>query len=71
MKKNKLVFITLIVLLFQTLFVESLTINTIQPDFLVLLIIYLTQNLLNWYQLVSQIEHRTRRYVPEILALLQ
>ena len=42
MQKNKLVFITLIVLLFQILFVESLTINTIRPDFLVLLIIYTT-----------------------------
>ena len=42
MKKNKLVFITLIVLFFQILFVESLTINTIRPDFLVLLIIYTT-----------------------------
>ena len=42
MQKNKFVFITLIVLLFQILFVESLTINTIRPDFLVLLIIYTT-----------------------------
>ena len=42
MQKNKFVFITLIVLLFQILFVESLTINTIRPDFLVLFIIYIT-----------------------------
>ena len=42
MQTNKLVFITLIVLLFQILFVESLTINTIRPDFLVLFIIYTT-----------------------------
>ena len=42
MKKNKLALITLIVLFFQILFVESLTINAIRPDFLVLFIIYLT-----------------------------
>ena len=42
MQKSKLVFVTIIVLLFQILFVESLTINTIRPDFLVLLIIYIT-----------------------------
>ena len=42
MKKNKLALITLIVLFFQILFVESLTINAIRPDFLVLFIIYIT-----------------------------
>ena len=42
MKKNKLAFITLIVLFFQILFVESLAINAIRPDFLVLFIIYIT-----------------------------
>ena len=42
MKTNKLVFITLIVLLFQILFVESLTISTIRPDFLVLFVLYIT-----------------------------
>ena len=42
MKKNKLALITLIVLFFQILFVESLAINTIRPDFLVLFIIYIT-----------------------------
>jgi len=42
MQKNKLLFITLIVLFFQILFVESLTINAIRPDFLVLFIIYIT-----------------------------
>ena len=42
MQKNKLVLITLIVLFFQILFVESLTINAIRPDFLVLFIIYIT-----------------------------
>ena len=42
MQKSKLVFITLIVLLFQILFVEAVSINTIRPDFLVLLIIYTT-----------------------------
>ena len=42
MQKNKLALITLIVLFFQILFVESLTINTIRPDFLVLYIIYIT-----------------------------
>ena len=42
MKKNKFALITLIVLFFQILFVESLTINAIRPDFLVLFIIYLT-----------------------------
>ena len=42
MQKSKLVFVTIIVLLFQILFVDSLTINTIRPDFLVLLIIYTT-----------------------------
>ena len=42
MQKNKLALITLIVLLFQILFVESLTINAIRPDFLVLFIIYIT-----------------------------
>ena len=42
MKKNKFALITLIVLFFQILFVESLTINAIRPDFLVLFIIYIT-----------------------------
>ena len=42
MKKNKLALITLIVLFFQILFVESLAINAIRPDFLVLFIIYIT-----------------------------
>ena len=42
MKKNKLALITLIILFFQILFVESLTINAIRPDFLVLFIIYIT-----------------------------
>jgi len=42
MQKNKLVFIAIIVLLFQILFVDSLSINTIRPDFLVLFIIYTT-----------------------------
>ena len=42
MKKNKLALITLIVLFFQILFVESLVINAIRPDFLVLFIIYIT-----------------------------
>ncbi|MEC7821741.1 MAG: rod shape-determining protein MreD [Candidatus Neomarinimicrobiota bacterium] len=42
MKKNKLALITLIVLFFQILFVESLTINATRPDFLVLFIIYIT-----------------------------
>ena len=42
MIKNKLALITLIVLFFQILFVESLTINAIRPDFLVLFIIYIT-----------------------------
>ena len=42
MQKNKLALITLIVLFFQILFVESLTINAIRPDFLVLFIIYIT-----------------------------
>ena len=42
MKKNKLALITLIVLFFQILFVESLIINAIRPDFLVLFIIYIT-----------------------------
>ena len=42
MKKNKLALITLIVLFFQILFVDSLTINAIRPDFLVLFIIYIT-----------------------------
>ena len=42
MQKNKLALITLIVLFFQILFVESLTINVIRPDFLVLYIIYIT-----------------------------
>ena len=42
MKKNKLALITLILLFFQILFVESLTINAIRPDFLVLFIIYIT-----------------------------
>ena len=42
MQKNKLALISLIVLFFQILFVESLTINAIRPDFLVLFIIYIT-----------------------------
>ena len=42
MNKNKLALITLIVLFFQILFVESLIINAIRPDFLVLFIIYIT-----------------------------
>ena len=42
MQKNKLALIALIVLFFQILFVESLTINAIRPDFLVLFIIYIT-----------------------------
>ena len=42
MNKNKLALITLIVLFFQILFVDSLTINAIRPDFLVLFIIYIT-----------------------------
>ena len=42
MQKNKLALITLIILFFQILFVESLTINAIRPDFLVLFIIYIT-----------------------------
>ena len=42
MQKNKFALITLIVLFFQILFVESLTINAIRPDFLVLFIIYIT-----------------------------
>ena len=42
MQKNKLALITLIVLFFQILFVESLAINAIRPDFLVLFIIYIT-----------------------------
>ena len=42
MKKNKLALITFFVLFFQILFVESLTINAIRPDFLVLFIIYIT-----------------------------
>ena len=42
MQKNKLALITIIILFFQILFVESLTINVIRPDFLVLYIIYIT-----------------------------
>ena len=41
MQRNKLLFISLIVILFQILFVESLTINTIRPDFLVLFVVYI------------------------------